>query len=160
MTQKPRTPQSVYPEPQERSGMAARKPTVFDVPVFTLSLLLFLPVALAMILPSLYIDSNLAMTGGPGLNTVLLSGGIALITITSIILLTYAIRIIARNCPHPYFVQALYFLIIAPISLLLISHFPLSFHDISPTYYVYIQSGLIYVMTLGLALLARGLSRL
>lgn len=104
--------QSLYPEPKARTGMEARKPTEFKVPVIKLALLLFFPPFMVTTLSSTYLLGAWSDVVLHSLYFTVFVTGLILLILLSAGLLGRARAIIERNCSHPFFLQSLYFVLV------------------------------------------------
>lgn len=149
------TLQTLYPQPQDRHGMDARQPVKFTIPFFYLSLLLFLPIYMMIVLVSLYTYNSEASKAIVAVNSATVYIGILLAVVIGLTMLGYARRIIVRNCARPVIIEALYGLVLIPASLWQITATQDMFKGMNILQILGFEAIAMYVVVLLITLLAK-----
>lgn len=151
--------QALYPEPQALSGIAARTPTKFTVPIIRLSLLLFLPLYLVLAMAGTYLYSHFQTKTGLAGGSIAFITGMMFLGVLAIVMLGNARAIIVRNCVRPRLVQVLYIIIIVPTSFIILIQFKELYGNVTVQKILEVEAAAVYAMVLLLVVVARRLSR-
>lgn len=151
--------QNLYPTVQAHAGMDARSPTKFTIPIFSLSLLLFLPLYSIAALVSLYTYSKGFTITALAINSIGFYGASMVAGLLSIALLGYARTLITRNCRHPLWVEGMYAVVVVPAVYLLVSNFGVWFKGATTVQMLEIEAGIILGLVLATAIFARWQTR-
>lgn len=152
-----RSLQSLYPEAHARSGMDARPPTEFRIPIIKLFILLFLP-PYALVGASLLFMTIDNPTSRAVYFMAYLTGLMA-IGVIGIVLLIYARAIIARNCIRLPLIELVYLGLSLLAGWLLIYRFTELFSGTTIGQVLGIEAAVFGIIAFITVLLARRLSR-
>jgi len=153
----PRSLQSLYPEAHARSGMDARAPTEFNVPIIKLFLLLFLPPYAIIATTSLFMVIDNPTSRAVYFTSYLV--GLMAIGLIGLVFLVYARAIIARNCIRLPLIELVYLGLSLLAGWLFVNQFTEWFSGLTIGQVLGIEAAVFGVITFVTVLLARRLSR-
>lgn len=150
--------QALYPEPKKHSGMTARKPTSFTIPVVRLSSLLFLPPYAILAISSIY---SWYVYGGFEARVIyffLFLASVIITAVVGLVLLVNAYRILVRSCLQAHAIGVTYVACAVGIVWVFISQYHALFLNDSIGRILTIEAVVLAAIIIPLTLLARLLS--